>query len=451
LKQLCVHAHLNLPPRHDPFTGEVPRDPGAAPFRNLYEQITADCYLPNAVLGNFDLMSFDAAPALMSQLEAHEAATYSRILTADRGNAIATTYHHINLPTLPRRDQITEVKWGLRAFQTHLGRQAAGLWLPQMAVDEDTLDVLAECGVEFTLLSEEQVMGGVPNAGPYRVRTGKHSIAVFARNRELSDKISFELNWLGGAGMFAARHLAPRTGNDLLLIATDAETYGHYHPGEEMFLRYLLQREATNAGCQIVPLTGYLRDHPPGPEKQVDIISPSSWRAGGSANHERWQHECGCESPAGWIAPICAAFHELAQAVDAIYEREARAAGLEAWALRDGFVDVLMDRVTELEFLAAHETQAVQRAAEERILTLLHAQAHRLAMFNSAAFGETNFDSVDMRHVIAHAARAVNLVAHATGEDLSADLRHHLSLAADSRGERTATEIYTEIVEAQHV
>ena len=439
---------MSLPPRTDPFTGEILRDPHAAPFRNLYEQVTADCYLPNAVMGNFDLTSFDVAPSLMGHLEAHEAATYSRILTADRGNAIATTFHHVVLPVLSRRDKVTEVKWGLQAFQTHFGRQSPGLWLPEMAVDDETLDVLAECGVEFTPLSEDQLQGDLSRgAGPYRVRTeGQREIAVFARDHALSDKVSFELNWLGGAGMFAARYLTPRPDQGLLLIATDGETYGHYHPGEEMFLRYLFQQEASRAGYQIVPLTGFLRSHPP--ESQVRVISPSSWSCIYGA--ERWHSECGCAAPAEWRAPLCAALRRLADAVDAIYECETRAAGIEPWIMRDGFADVLMDRTPDLLYLSSHETRTLSRAVEERLLLLLHAQVNRLAMFSSYAFAETAFNSTEMRNVIAHAARAVSLIAHATGQDLSSDLRHDLAQATDPRGDRTATEIYTEIVEAQH-
>ena len=298
MKYLCVHSHFSLPPRQDPLTGELPREASAAPFRNLYEQVTADCYRPNAVLGNFDLMSFDVAPTLLSWLEARDAATYSRIFSADRGNAIATTYHHVILPLLSRRDKVTQIAWGLKAFECSFGRKAAGLWLPDMAVDAETLDVLAECGVGFTLLSSEQVQGDLRfGAGPYRVRTASgREIAVFVRDRALSDKISFELNWLGGAGMFAARHLAPRTDDGLLLIATDGETYGHHHPDEEMFLRYLLHQEAPHAGYQVAPLSGFLRDHPPQSELTVD--GPSSW----SCSHgvQRWQCECECAMAAAW-------------------------------------------------------------------------------------------------------------------------------------------------------
>ena len=448
MKYLCVHSHFSLPPRQDPLTSELPREASAAPFRNLYEQVTADCYRPNAVLGNFDLMSFDIAPTLLSWLEARDAATYSRIFSADRGNAIATTYHHVILPLLSRRDKVTQIAWGLKAFECSFGRKAAGLWLPDMAVDAETLDVLAECGVGFTLLSSEQVQGDLRfGAGPYRVRTASgREIAVFVRDRALSDKISFELNWLGGAGMFAARHLAPRTDDGLLLIATDGETYGHHHPDEEMFLRYLLHQEAPHAGYQVAPLSGFLRDHPPQSELTVD--GPSSW----SCSHgvQRWQCECECAAPAAWKAPLREALVHLADTADAIYEREAREAGFNPWLMRHGYADVLLDRIIGPVYLANHAEHVHTREEIDRVLTLLSAQINRQAIFTSHAFFGTEFGTLEMRNVLANAARVVGLIGQATGEDLGDTLRRDLAQVTDPRGEHTAMEIYTEIVEAQH-
>jgi len=448
-KYLCIHGDFSLPPRQDPFTGELAREATAAPFRNLYEQVTADCYRPNAVLGNFDLMSFDVAPGLLDWLERRDAATYSRIVAADRGNALATTFHHVILPLLSRRDKVTEVKWGLAAFERHFGRKAAGLWLTDMAVDYETLDVLAECGLEFTLLSSEQIQGRLRiGGGPYRVRLESgRDLALFVRDHALSDKIAFELNRLGGAGIFAARYLTPRTEEGLLLIATDGETYGHYHVGEEMFLRYLIRQEASHAGYQVVPLTGFLRDHPP--ELEAQIVSPSSW----SCTHgvARWQLECDCASPAAWKAPLREALVHLADAADVIYECEARAAGLDPWAVRDDYAQVLANRVAASAYLAGRGLHAMTRAIEERMLTLLRAQVHRFAMLNSHAFFGTEFSTLEMRNILAHAARTVGFVARATGDDLSGDLACDLAQVKDPGSDYTAAEIYAGMTETHHM
>src|SRR5438477_492164 len=63
------------------------------------------------------------------------------------GNAIAMPYHHVILPLCSRRDKITEVRWGVADFRRVFGREPAGMWLPETAVDRETLDVLAEEGI----------------------------------------------------------------------------------------------------------------------------------------------------------------------------------------------------------------------------------------------------------------------------------------------------------------
>ncbi len=51
---LVVRGHFYQPPRENPWTGEVEREPSAAPFHNWNERIHAESYLPNAHARIFD-------------------------------------------------------------------------------------------------------------------------------------------------------------------------------------------------------------------------------------------------------------------------------------------------------------------------------------------------------------------------------------------------------------
>ncbi|MBP7689618.1 MAG: hypothetical protein KA765_17005, partial [Thermoflexales bacterium] len=111
---VAIHGHFYQPPREDPFTGEMPREKGAEPYHDYNEKITAECYEPNAVAGNFDRISFNIGPTLIHWLAYYQPQTYARILQADRtyqhthgaGNAIAQAAHHTILPLARRRDKI---------------------------------------------------------------------------------------------------------------------------------------------------------------------------------------------------------------------------------------------------------------------------------------------------------------------------------------------------------
>jgi hypothetical protein len=56
-KAICIHGHFYQPPREDPISGNIPREPGAAPYNNWNERILAECYRPNAELNNFELLA----------------------------------------------------------------------------------------------------------------------------------------------------------------------------------------------------------------------------------------------------------------------------------------------------------------------------------------------------------------------------------------------------------
>ena len=148
---VTIHGHFYQPPREDPFTGEMPREAGAEPYHDYNEKITAECYQPNADAGNFDRISFNIGPTLIQWLAHYQPRTYERILQADRiyqqthgaGNAIAQPAHHTILPLARRRDKITQIAWGIGSFRRRFQRQPRGMWLPEMAVDLPTLQILS--------------------------------------------------------------------------------------------------------------------------------------------------------------------------------------------------------------------------------------------------------------------------------------------------------------------
>ena len=189
--RFVIHGHFYQPPREDPWLDEVEAEPSAAPFHDWNERVERQCYravvaarlyAPDGriarIVNTLAAVSFDFGPTLLEWLERAAPATYAAVLEADRasrekhdghGNAIAMPYHHVILPLASHRDKVTEVRWGIADFRRRFGREPVGMWLPETAVDPETLDVLAAEGIHFTILAPHQVEGAPADGTPARI------------------------------------------------------------------------------------------------------------------------------------------------------------------------------------------------------------------------------------------------------------------------------------------
>jgi len=461
MKNLCIHGHFYQPPREDPFTGVISPEKGAEPFPNFNEKINAECYRPNAERGNFEVLSFNLGPTLAAWLESHDFLTYQRIVEADvpnsvwpgtraahgAGNALAQPYNHTILPLATRRDKETQIIWGMADFRHRFGHDPLGMWLPEMAVDQETLEVLASQGIAFTILSPHQARGQIDGAGPYRARLPRgREIAVFLRDEALSNRLAFDPELTNGAKDFAENCLSG--GDGLRLLATDGETFGHHHRGGERFLHNLLYEEAPRVGYEVTSLARYLQDHPPTAE--VEIIDGTSWSCGHGV--ARWGEGCTCTPGASrWKRALRVALDRLAQEMDTLYQNEVEKWVVDPWQLRDGYIWVVLGEMGGRDFLAQQTTGELSEgeAAEsmaERILTLLETQYYRQAMYTSCGFFFEDLSRLEPRYAIAYAAKAIHLVKEATGISLEEGFKQDLRLAASWITDQTGEDIFEEVM-----
>jgi len=445
---VAIHGHFYQPPREDPFTGDMPREAGAEPYHDFNEKITAECYRPNALAGNLDRISFNIGPTLIGWLDRYQPETYARIVEADRlhrqahsvGNAIAQPAHHTILPLARRRDKITQIKWGIASFIQRFGRQPRGMWLPEMAVDLPTLEILSRRGLSFTILSEEQVRGDLRDgAGPYRVRLPEGGyFAVFVRDRHLSNQLSFDVNQIKDGRVWLAERVQQRQG--LTLIATDGETFGHHQRDGVQLLSDLLRAEAA-APYEMVTLTDYLRTHPPTIE--VEINERTAW----SCSHHlaRWDTGCGCTTgDHSWKPLLRSALDLLADEIDALYLYELRRLISRPWQLVDQYIDVVLGSADVGALIRENTAAKLTSGQTLRIDKLVQAQLHRQRMFASCGWFFEKLARPEPRYVIAQAMRALQLVRQATDVDLGPDFREALCAAKCSKVKPgSSTEIYT--------
>jgi hypothetical protein len=434
--QLVVHAHFYQPSRADPFSGQVPPDPSAAPFRDWTARVTAECYRPNAERDTLEHASWNLGPTLTSYLAGHAPEVLAGFAAADQrggglvaGPGIAQPFNHAILPLASVHDRRTEIFWGLRDFEHRFGRPAAAMWLPETAVDITTLRLLARAGIRSTILAPWQADAQhLDNRLPYRVDTGNgdHIVVVFY-DADLSGSVSFEPAVTADADRFARERIAPRLSSPMpdgsapmLLIASDGELYGHHQSFRDLFLDRLVapDTDVADRGFDVVTLATATAEAQHRPHPEIRIRDRTSW----SCHHGvlRWSGECPCAHDGRWKAPLRAALERLAGGVDAVTVALVRdlPALDDVWAMRNAYVDVVIG-ATEAEAFAA--TRLVPEASvgdRRRLLDVLEAQRWRLAMFASDGWYWDDPWRPETRQVLRSAARAARLVDGLAGTNL---------------------------------
>lgn len=457
-QSLCIHGHFYQPPREDPITGQIPSELGAYPYHNWNERIQAECYRPNAELGNFERISFNLGPTLGAWMRRYDPYSARLIVAQDRanterygvGNAMAQGYNHTILPLASRRDKATQVAWGIASFEHAFKHKPQGLWLPETAVDIETLCVLADYGIEFTILAPWQadtsaLYGPFDPTEPYRVPLPDgRNISVFFYQRELSSLVSFSPQSTINADAFARTEILTRFNAEktrrgepqVLLIATDGELYGHHQSFRDYFLAHLVNGASANNGITGTYPSLWLRSHPP--RHSINIREKTSW----SCHHGilRWMGECGCASEFGvWKVYLRRAFDILAGSIDRVYENAARLLIRDPWALRDDYIHVLLHNVTVEDLIARAAGRRLLENDRQRIRLLLEAQYERQRMYTSCGWYFDDFSRIEPKNNVAYAAQAVWLTRQATGIDLApqttSDLAHVFSQRTGTRGD----------------
>jgi hypothetical protein len=457
IKALFVHGHFYQPPREDPLTGAIPSEPGAAPYQNWNERINAECYRPNAELGNFERLSFNVGPTLFGWLEAKDPDTYRRILAQDQatyqrygvGNAIAQAYNHTILPLASSADKAIQISWGIADFQHRFGRKPKGMWLPETAVDYETLSILSNLGIEFTILAPWQAdTSSLDPTEPYRVHLpGGKSIAVFFYQGDLSAKISFEPGATSNADIFSQvdvlGHYRPekekRGKPQLLLLASDGELYGHHQPFRERFLARLLDGASSQAGISPGYPALWLDNSPP--QEFIRIRERTSW----SCHHGvlRWVGECDCTPEDGrWKGILRRSLDRLAIALDGAFFEATYPFIPKPRSLRGQYIRVMLGQISVKDYLTERSGKALTTEQHLRIHLLLESQRERQRMFTSCGWYFDDFDRIEPKNVLAYAAQAVRLVRLATGDDLSAQTRSDLSQVTSPRTGLRADRIF---------
>jgi alpha-amylase/alpha-mannosidase (GH57 family) len=453
MNYLCIHSHFYQPPRENPWLEQIELQDSAYPYHDWNERISAECYAPNLaarilddkqyisqIINNYSRISFNFGPTLLSWAADHDPATYKGIVDADKqsqkhfsghGSAIAQAYNHMILPLANRRDKATQIRWGIEDFAFRFGRLPESMWLPETAVDSESLDLMAEAGIGYVILAPHQAKAIRPVGGGgwqdvsgsridparaylFRAPSGK-SISLFFYDGPISQAVAFE-KLLENGEKFASRLTgaisAQRDWEQLIHIATDGETYGHHHRHGEMALAYALEIIETKKWAKITNYGEYLEKFPP--KWEVQIHENTAW----SCVHgvERWRSNCGCNGGrAGWNQnwrkPLREALDWLRDKITPYFETLGSALLKDPWAARDGYISVVLERSPEVRerFGREHFARELSQEHQVTVWKLMELQRNAMLMYTSCGWFFDELSGIETVQVIQYAGRVVQL------------------------------------------
>jgi len=459
---VCIHGHFYQPPRENPWLEEVELQDSAYPYHDWNERIMAKCYAPNTasrilgaerkiidIVNNYSKISFNFASTLLSWMEKHAPEVYRAVIEADiesqkkfsgHGSAIAQAYNHMIMPIANSRDKRAQIIWGIKDFEHRFKRKPEGMWLPETAVDLETLDIVSEHGIKFTILAPRQAkrvrkidgkkwkdVGNekIDPKMPYlcKLPSGR-TINIFFYDGPISNDVAFG-DLLNNGEVFAKRLLGafPQEHEQpqIVHIATDGETYGHHLRFGDMALAYCLYYIESNNLAKITIYGEYLEKHPS--THEVEIFENSSW----SCTHgvERWRSDCGCkgmhpEWNQGWRAPLREAMDWLRDTLVSIYEKEMAQYMKDPWQARTDYIEVILDRsVQNVErFFSEHAVRELSKEEKLKVLKLLEMQRCAMLMYTSCGWFFDEISGIETVQVMRYAARAMQLAKEISGVDL---------------------------------
>lgn len=470
-KFICIHGHFYQPPRENAWLEVIEVQDSAHPFHDWNERITAECYAPNAasrilndqgviknIINNYSKISFNFGPTLLSWMEVNDPETYEAILAADElskknfsghGSALAQVYNHIIMPLATRQDKETQIIWGIRDFESRFKRKPEGIWLAETAVDLETLELLVDQQIRFTILAPRQARayrklgesdfnnlndGPIDTKRPYSVHLPSgRSIVVFFYDGGISQSVAFN-GLLNDGAKFASKLMdsfdSKQSETQLVNIATDGETYGHHHKHGEMALAYCLDFIERNKQCELTNYGEFLARYVP--QYEAQLHENSSW----SCVHgvERWRADCGCNTGGRsewnqqWRKPLRESLDWLRDQLWQIYLTEASQLFKDPEEARNAYIQIILKRNDETirKFLREH---CIRDTDPSRVLRLLEMQRHAMLMYTSCGWFFDEVSGIETTQIMQYACRAMQLVSQIADANLEEEFLKRLSAA----------------------
>jgi alpha-amylase/alpha-mannosidase (GH57 family) len=489
MQRFVIHAHFYQPERTNPWTGVLDPEASAAPARDWNDRIHAECYRPNGtarifdgqrrverIVNNYERLSFNFGPTLLSWMERRRPETYAKIIDGDwlslrrtgHGNALAQAYNHAILPLADPRDRMTQIRWGLADFRQRFSRDAEGMWLPETAANLETIDDLIDAGVRFTVLAPHQahrvrapggewkvVGAGVDTSRAYRHLHSDGSgrwMAVFFYDGGLAQRFAFDGAALHADALTQRLQAASPGPDGLVHAALDGETFGHHHRFGELGLAYMLFEQAEREGLSPTNYAAWLDEHPPTHEVEIVGGEGTAWSCAHGVG--RWARDCGCTTGGehgwnqAWRAPLRAALDVIRDAAADAFTSRGSELLKDPWRARDDYVHVRLRSMSGAEFLERHARRRLPEHQRVVLWSLLEAQRHAMVMYTSCGWFFNDVAGIETVYVLRFAARVLGILDElGVAGSARQDMLEHLGQARSNRPDvGTAADVWTRMV-----
>lgn len=251
---------------------------------------------------------------------------------------ITSPFYHPILPILAEygwdEDILAQLSLGQEQHLKLFGKPAVGVWLPEQAVSSAAVELLGKAGFRWTV-ADEWTLGAALGRSPAKAELASPwkygDIAVFFRDHNISDKISFSYgnkptseavaDFMNEIRRYWAEIPAPE--NHVVVVALDGENWmfmaGYPDNGRE-FLRALYRALSQADWVRTVTPADFLAQAPALPS--LPTIPTSSW----AGDLSTWQGEA--EEDEAWA--------RLSSARQALFSRDPHRLALEALYAAEG-------------------------------------------------------------------------------------------------------------------
>lgn len=489
--------------------GSLPADYNRGAAKRCYKQLVDG--------GVLERLNFDAGSTLLGWAEVHDPSLHSGIIESDKqsqkhydghGTALMLgSYNHVILPLSAKsgsyegngnqansvKDIYTQAYWAKESFKRHFGREPEGAFLPEMVVDYDkktnksnTLKALIDNGIKFIVLDQTQVEAVRPLDGsskttewidtsdpdhmldpttPYKIiLEDGSSIDVFFRDAQISKDVAF-----GKSGVYDSSERfnerwysgqnRERTHNQILLLSTDAETFGeHFQDAQNI----LIGSVRLLSYGQIANLAQFLEHNPPKMEVRLKD-GLTAWSCPHGAGHwgEEKNKDCTCYSLGGsqWRVNLRNAFNYARDNFDDLYQKFGKELFINPTDARNDYITVFSEQSSD------HYVEILDRFLDKHLKSknpefkflygntaykLLEMQRTSQKMYTSCAWFWENPVRIEPYTNLIHADIALDLYEDITGdprvrEEFEKKLQEVDNSISQTNGHPTTVSIFKDI------